>query len=262
MGKAFEVIGGKVTNPSSTITALTPLSGDSFTVRNFAPGSAAWTMSAWGLGATAGIQQIHSPRWHDNVRGVRTKVLASDSRPTWPFGRRQTLQPQDVLVFEQSGGGSETDCGYMLNYYSDLPGADARLIDIAQLNARAVNELTVETTHTSSATAGEWGGSVAINSSSQLLKANTDYAVVGFITDVNTGAVGLTGPDTGNLRCGGSGSNIRTVNREWYLTLTRETGLPCIPVFNAANAGGTFVSISLPATSTAVVVEHLLVQLS
>lgn len=262
MGKALEVIGARVTNPSTTITAYTPNTGDSFTVRNFAPGSQAFCLRTWGLGATAGIQQIHSPRWHDNVRGFRAKLLAADSRPVWNLGRKQTLQPQDVLVFEASGGGSETDTGAMLNYYVDLPGADARLIDMNQLNQRAVNVLTVETTHTSSATAGDWGGSVAINSGSQLLKANTDYAIVGYITDTNLCSVGYRGPDTGNIRAGGSGSNIRTVTREWFTDLTEQTGMPCIPVFNAANAGGTFVDIAVPATGSTVVIETLLIQLT
>ena len=262
MGKALEVIGGRVPNPSSTITAYTPNTGDSFTVRNFQTGSPAWCLRTWGLSATAGIQQVHSPRWHDNVRGFRAKLLAADARPVWNLGRKQTLQPQDVLVFEASGGGAETDNGFLLNYYTDLPGADARLIDVAQVNTRAVNVLTVETTHTSSSTAGDWGGSVAINSGSQLLKANTDYAILGYLTDTNVGAVGFRGPDTGNIRAGGSGSNVRTVTREWFTTLSEETGLPCIPVFNAANAGGTFVDIAVPATGSTVVIETLLVQLS
>lgn len=262
MGKALEVVAGRVTNPGGTITNYTPATGDSFTVRSFAPGSKANTLGVWGLGATAGIQQLHSPRWHDDVRGFRAKLLASDARPVWNFGRLQMLQPQDLLTFQASGGGSETDAGYMLNYYDDLPGVDARLIDVNQLNQRAVNILTVETTHTSSGTAADWGGAVALNSGSQLLKANVDYAIVGYITDVNTGAVAYQGPDTGNLRVGGSGSNIRHETRNWFTKLSERTGKPCIPVFNAANVGGTFAWVNLPATATTVVVETLLVQLS
>lgn len=262
MGLALEVIGGRVTNPGATITALTPNTGDTFTVRSFAPGSNAWMLGAWGLGATAGIQQIRSPRMHDDVRNIRSKLLAADSRPVWSAGMRQQLFPQDVIVFEQSGGGAEIDSGAFLNFYQDLPGVEGRFITLDQLNSRAVNYLTVETTHTSSATGGDWGGAVAINSGSALLKANTDYAVVGYLTDTNLNAVGFRGPDTGNVRCGGPGSNIRTVTREWYQDLHRRTGLPTIPVFNAANAGGTFVDIAVPATGSTVIVEHLLVQLA
>jgi len=262
MGKALEVVGGRVTNPDTTITAYTANTGDSFTVRNYNNGNSAYCLQNWGLSATAGIQQLHSPRWHDDVRGVRTRLIAADSRPTWNFGRKQMLQPQDVLTFQASGGASETDCGYYVNYYTDLPGVDARLINVDQVNARGVNVLTVETVHTSSSTAGDWGGTVALNSQSQLLKANVDYAVVGYITSANAGAVAIFGPDTGNLKVGGSGSSIRTVTREWFTDLSTATGLPCIPVFNAANVNGTFATISVPATATSFTIDWLLVQLS
>lgn len=261
MGMALDTVGGRVTNPSTTITAYTPNTNDGFNVRAFNLGDLAAVISVWGLGATAGIQQLRSPRLHDTTRGMRHKLLAGDSRPVYSRGAIQPLYPQDTLTFEASGGASETDSGAFLAFYQNLPGVSANLITLEQMRSRFVNYTTVETTHTTGATLGDWSGSVAINTAPYLLKANTDYAVLGFDTDTTITSVAISGPDTGNLRCGSPGTSIRTATREWFSDLNRWTGLPTIPVINAANGGGTFIWVQHNASSATVVVDTLLVEL-
>ena len=262
MGAALEVISGRVTNPGATITALTPNTGDSFSVRNFDSPGSAQLLDAWGFAATAGIARIRSPRLHDNVQGIRAKLLASTPQPFLPDWTQQPLYAQDTLILEESGGGAETDMLTILNYYSDLPGANARLFDWPTIDQRVRNILTCEVTITTGGTAGDYGGSAAVNSAFDLLKANTDYAVLGYDTDTSCCTVGLRGPDTSNFRVGGPGTNARFETRDWFIRISERNKLPLIPVFNAANKAGTLVDIATPATATAIVVELVLAELA
>lgn len=262
MGAALEVISGRTTNPGATVTALTPNTGDSFSVRNFDSPGTAQLLDLWGFSATAGLLRVRSPRLHDNVQGIRAKVLASTPQPLLPDWAQQPLYAQDTLIVEQSGGGAETDMGTILNYYSDLPGANARLFDWPTIDARVRNILTQEVTIVTGATAGDYGGSAAINSAFDLLKANTDYAVLGYLTDTSVGTLGIRGPDTSNFRVGGPGTNARFETRDYFIRLSDRNRLPLIPVFNAANKAGTLVDIATPATAATVVVELILAELA
>lgn len=262
MGAALEVISGRVTNPGATITAVTANTGDSFAVRNFdAPGTAQ-LLDLWAFTATAGIARVRSPRLHDNVQGIRAKSLASTPQPLLPDWAQQSLYAQDTLILELSGGGAETDQMTILNYYSDLPGANARLYDWPTIDARVRNILTNEVSITTGGTAGDYGGAVAVNSSFDLLKANTDYAILGYLTDTSVGTVGVRGPDTSNFRVGGPGSNARFETRDWFVRASERNKLPLIPVFNAANKAGTLVDIATPATGATVIVELILAELA
>lgn len=256
MGIAIRAIASVVTNPSTTVTATTAASGDSLVVQNFNPNSSAWLVNAWALGATAGIFQIHSPRLHDDNRGIRYKYLAANSIPPWQQGQIQRLYPQDTLVAEMTGGASEVDGMCMLQYFDDLPGSavDVRMPD--QIKAQTEDLVTVETTHTIGATAGQWSGSVALNSGSALLKANRNYALLGFACDTMITSVGILGPDTANQRLAGPGTTDRITTRSWYEDLSRTIGKPCCPVINASNQGSTFVTVLSNATSGTVIVQH------
>src|SRR5437870_3650244 len=152
MGAALEVISGRVVNPGAALTAWTMNTGDSLAVRNFDNPGRALLLDAWALGATAGVLRIRSPRLHDNVQGIRSQVLAATPQPLLPDVTRQPIVAQDTLIVEQSGGGAETDCGTILNYYSDLPGGDARLFALEDLQSRIRNVLTNEVSIVTGAT--------------------------------------------------------------------------------------------------------------
>lgn len=261
MGIALEVVSGRVVNPGATITALTADSNDSFVVRNFSDGNNAWTISAWASSATAGILRIRSPRWHDNVQGFRARVLAATTTPLWHLGAKQKLYAQDALIVEQSGGGAESDCASYLNFYENLPGADGRFFTWDQIVGRIKNVLAIETTHATGAVLGDYSGGVAINNNFDLLKANTDYAILGAYTDVQVCTIGYRGPDTGNIRAGVPATTNRIENREWFKELSKATGLPTIPVFNSANKGGTIVDLVHTTNAVTVNVTTLVAEL-
>lgn len=242
MGLALASMAGYVTNASTTLTAWTNATGDSNTVKSFREGSPAYLLSGWGLGATLGYLQVFSPRLHDTSRGIRYKLIAAQSTPPWQMGIKQLLYPQDVLTIQQSGGGSEVDSGCFVQWYSDLPGVNARLTSWETQQNNIEDLVTVETTHTQG-TAGNWSGGVALNSGSQLLKANRDYMLLGAVVDTNITSIGLYGPDTGNLRVPCPGSTDRKVTSSWFNELSSKCGVPCNPIINAANVGATFAEV-------------------
>jgi hypothetical protein len=140
-----------------------------------------------------------------------------------------------------SAVGGNIESVVQLMYYSDLPGQSARFIDHPALLARQKNIIGVRLAITLGSTVG-YNGARAINGDVDQLHANTDYAVLGMTTDVNTAAICLRGPDTGNLRVSLPGSNLlwQLVDR-WFIKLADEYKMALIPVINSANKGATLV---------------------
>lgn len=244
MGSALEVIAGFVTAPdTAAYVASTMATGDTLAIRACPPESSVWLIQAWqdlqGKSGVGGFR-IRSPRLHDNVQGVRVDTVASEVDPAFPWGLKQRLTPQDTLALEQIGsntaGDIETTC--LMIYYEDLPGVNARLAHWAEIEPRIKNVVSVENT-LALGTAGGWSGSEAINAESDLLKANTDYALLGYVTTVECAAVAWRGVDTGNVRVGGPGNELdHQLTIDWFKKLSNETGLACIPVLNSANRAG------------------------
>lgn len=241
MGLAYEIVSGRATNPGAAFTALTPSTGASFGIRSADMSSEVILDSMWAKGGTAGQFRIRSPRLHDNVQGIKFNYLANNARD-WLYGfQGQPLEPQDVLIAEITGGAAETDTGYFGVYYRNLPGVDARLTDWPSIAARIKNILTVQVAVAGAATLGDWSAGTALNATQDLLKANVDYAVLGYTCDVSVGAIAIQGPDTGNLKTGGPGPTeaLETVN--YFIEQSNSSGRPYIPVVNAANKFGTLV---------------------
>jgi len=261
MGKAFEVIGGQATAPGATLTALTMNAGDSATVKNADLSSFVGLLGTWARNQAAGIWRIRSPKLHDNVQGIRYRIPATDPTQLWVAGAVQRLTPQDNLILELSGSavGGQIEQACLLNYYVDLPGQQARLIGRDELLSRTQNVLTVEVAVTPGATGG-WSGAVAINSLFDLLKANTDYAIIGYMVDAQVTAVGIRSPDFSNLRVGGPGMEAivagqigaRWTTARWFLELTEHYNISLIPVFNSANKAATLVDVMQNQTGTTV----------
>lgn len=248
----LNVITGRVTNPGATLTALTADTGDSFTVKSFSFGDNAWIIDAWAQTATPGVLRIRSPRLHDVSQGIRLRTVQAASRSLLPRPLNQPLKPQDVLTVEGSGGGAETDVfGFSIYYASpDLP--TARLISHSEFDARTVNVFGAEVAVTSSATAGQYGGSTALNATFDVWKRNVDYAILGILSDTAGCTVGITGPDTGQTRIGLPMSVDPLQSHDYFQMLAFVTGLPVIPVINAANIATTFIDCATTSVSATV----------
>lgn len=262
MGLAVQLVAGRVTNPGATITALTVNSGDSFSVQNF-PNTAQCVLDQmWAREAAPGVFRIRSPRMHDASQGIRQQVGDTVPRLLLPDGSMQLLYPSDTLTVELSGGAAETDNGFFLNYYTDLPGVAARLASWEEVKPRIVDIAGVEVDATTSATAGQWSAGTAINASFDTFKANTDYAVLGYNVATACGAVAIQGVDTGNFRIGGPGAVDHIQTREFFVKMAHSTGRPYIPVINSNNKATTNLFVCDPATATAINVTLTLAQLS
>jgi len=262
MGLAAQLINGRVTNPGATVSALTTGIGDSFSVNNFPNTAQAYLDQMWAREATPGVFRIRSPRMHDASQGVRVQVGSASPYLLLPDGAGQLLYPSDTLTVEGSGGAAETDNFFYLVYYTDLPGVAARLASWEEVRPRVVDIAGVEVDATTSATAGQWSGGIAINASFDTFKANTDYAVLGYVTATTCGAVAIQGVDTGNVRMGGPGMNDHLQTREYFVKMAHGTGRPYIPIINSNNKATTLLYVADPATSVAINVSLVLAQLS
>ena len=263
MGKALEIIAGFVTAPSTTFTGLTMAAGNVLTVRNTPLDSQVLMLQVWALNQTSGTLRIRSPRLHDNVQGIRLDVLAAEKKPLFPWGVGQKLYPQDTLIAELTGSatGGDIEQAAMLLYYANLSGIDARLASIEDVLRRGVNLVSVENTITNG-TGGGWSAEEAINAEFDLLKANTDYALVGYLIDAECTAVRWRGADTGNLGVGGPGDQLaRHVTADWFMRLSRAFGLSLIPVFNSANKAGILVDVADDENATPHTITSLLVEI-
>ena len=247
MPRALELVAGFATNPGATFTTLTPSTGTSFTVRNTDPNKAVWLLGSWAFNATAGELRIRSTKLHDFQQGIRNRVTAAFSGPLFPGHTNasfaQRLYAQDALTVELTGGGAELDTAALLILYEDLQGASGRFIDQAFLKKNGLNAVTIEVTVTAVAT-GNFGGAVAVNSTNDNLIANTDYAILGGMTDTRGCSVGITGIDFSNLRLGFPAEpSLRDETQNWFQQLTLAFNTPLIPVFSSANKAATTIDV-------------------
>ena len=92
----------------------------------------------------------------------------------------QPLISQDTLIVELSGSGTTGDLetAALLVYYENLPGITGRFMSPDEVQAAAKQMLTIENT-LSLGTGGGYTGEEALNAEFDLLKGNTDYAIIG-----------------------------------------------------------------------------------
>jgi len=104
---------------------------------------------------------------------------------------------------------------------------------------------------------------VAINSSFDNLIANTDYAILGGMTDTRGCGVGVTGVDLGNLRVGfPEEPSIRNLTQNWFEQLAVAYSTAYIPVFNSANKTQTIIDVNTNGAGGTYTVNLQLVQLA
>ena len=266
-GPAIEVITGYVTAPGATYTAWTMATGNSNQIRSADSASKAILLSAWGWNQTAGVLRIRSPRLHDAQSAIRLRNPANLCAPrfaTYGFeAPQQLLIPQDVLTIEQTGSstGGQIETGSLLIYYPALPGVAGRFIDGPTLQKQGINILGQEVAITTG-TAGGYSGQVAINSTVDTLKANTDYALMGIETDVRVCTIRVQGVDSGNLGVGVPGEyTIPDVQANWFVRLSDSFGYPMIPVFNSANKTAILVDAVAQQSAVSVVATLIMIEL-
>lgn len=262
MGSAIEVITGRALNPGAGPTALGANTGDSFQVRATPADTGPQLWGVWGQAATAGLVRVRSPRLHDATQGTRYVLPAATVRNFFCDEQSTPLYSQDLLTFEIGGGGAETDSASLLVYYPELGGADARLATWDQIKPNIVETTTVEVAVAGPVTAGDWSPGTAINATFDLLKANADYAILGYTVGTACNAVAIKGADTANLRIGGPGPVEALETRDWFVGLSKAHGVPAIPIINQANRGATLAHVALNTAAGTVTVDFIVARLA
>jgi hypothetical protein len=263
MGRAIEVIGGRAVAPGAVMTAVTVNAGDSLAVRYAKEGTPIWLLSAWVKSQGSGLLQVRSPQLHDNVRGIRVGHVVAQVYPLVPQRLLQPLVSQDQLTVELTGSAvaGDFELAELLIYYEDLIGVQGRFIGLEELRARVEDYEVVENTITTGA-GGGYTGAEAINAEQDLMYANTDYALVGYLCQAINGTIRWRGVDTGNVGVGGPGNALdKDLTRAWFIDLAETTGLPCIPVFNSANKAGILIDCQQDENAAAVLVSSIFARL-
>ena len=247
--------------------ALAPGTNDSATFFNVPQGSGPYLAEIWGVDSASVCEfSLTASRFHDQTFGIRLAcpsgaALAPTTRPSLlsPAGYDQPIFPSDVLSVQVNGTAADNVNLTALLYYPNLPGIDGRYASPQFVKGAMKNLVGVRVSPTSGA--GNWGASVALNSVTNLLHANTDYAVLGFTCQTPCAAVAIQGIDTGNLRVGGPVLANPEHDAYLFADLSDKYNTPLIPVINSNNAGA--INIQAAHTSAAAkAIDVLLAELS
>lgn len=256
MGYARETIVGYVDSltGSTTYDALTPNSGQSFTVRAFPDGANCQLEDVWmSAAAHPANLSIKSPRMHDDVYGILLAMTPlgvgsgdADFNPQTmlPGWVIQQLYSTDVLSVTANGTATDAVVGVFNVRYSNLGGINGRFTDWQTIKDRIVNLVGVQVQPEASGTVGVFGNGVYLNSLTTRLKANTDYAWLGYTMSKPCAAVVMNGVDLGNLNVGGPGDWDLEDTGAFFVSQSERYGTPCIGVINSNNQGGTTVKVA------------------
>ena len=261
MGLAIDSILSFKNTPGTafTATAVTQ-SNDPLQVRDFGPADSATLECVVRKHATSGGVRILSPLLHDNVNGDTWYTDQVVSTRLLPDFIGQPVQRGDTLTIQCTGDTvNELEIMHRI-YYSNLPGADAKLHmwgDIAG-NVKSLKALEVDVT--ASGTVGAWSDT-AVNTTDKQLHATSQYAVLGYVTDTPLTCVGIKGQYTANLRVCGPGSDIMQDTAQYFVQESQRMGTPHIPVFNGIDQAAVFVSVADTAASTAAKITLMLAEL-
>jgi hypothetical protein len=155
------------------------------------------------------------------------------------------LIPQDTLSVEiqqmTADLGTNVHMFNLLIYYEDLPGVSANLVSPDYVKAKTVTYMTGENTLALD-TSGNYSGEEAVTAEINQWKANTYYALLGYTTNIDCGAIRFRGVDTGNLGVGGPGNSLfQEMTSKFFVWLSKESGKACIPAFNSANMAAVLI---------------------
>jgi hypothetical protein len=251
----FELVSTLATQPNTGL-AGTALTGDSLTIKN---GKGKIQMvAAWASRQVAGFTQVIVPSGHDTTRNWRVGVPIAAGQPTLSLGSVMNFEAQETIANTIAGsnvaGDIEQDA--FLIYYENFPGINMRAITAQEADRRTKKVLTIESSIAAVAT-GQYV-SEAITADSDLLQANTDYAVLGMSSRTAAHSLTLQGPDFGNIRIGCPGNLRSEVTAQWFALLSRAHNLPLVPVFNSGNKAQTLIGFSADENAAATLVTlHL-----
>lgn len=265
MGIAIDTVLADVHNATTSavgLTAATAASGDSFGIRSFAASDWARLIGV-GVHASAGPRRVRltSPRLHDTATGISFQANELPSQFLFPAEAEQDLYSSDVLTLQLDAAASSDTVANLLVYYKNLAGVAQDLRSWADIKSRIIAIKPFEVDVTSSATIGQWTDTVITTTENQL-KADYEYAVLGFQSSAALLCMGIKGPATASMRvcCPGTSETLDITS--YFVELSKRTGLPCIPVFKANDRASTYISVAAPTASVSADVFPICAQLA
>lgn len=251
-----------------TFEALTAGTGDVFTIRDYEPGSRAYMLEAWALDDTSECQlSIASPRMNDGQLGIVLPMPsgaaigpAEEPQVLFPGPVKVPVYNADTLRVRANGTTGDLVVADFLIYYEDLEGSDAKYASWLQIEGQIEKVFGILVQPTCGTL--DYGTPVALDSVDDRLEADKKYALLGAVTDLPIGVIGITGPDTGRYRVTLPGKVDPTIGGDWFAKLSAKYGLPLIPVIKANNAGATLIDCVQAAAGDTVNVSLILAQLA
>lgn len=240
----IETIGFTATAPGASGAAAAACAGDSLVIKN---GKMPRILQAACDFQGAGFLQIAFPTGHDTTRGYRVPVAAGEPTPRVVMGLSLELTAQETMAITIAGSATAGDVenGTLLVAYDDLPGSQQNLAKWSQVQKRTEKLTTVYATLTAAGAGGVWSGSEAINTDSDLLIANREYALLGIEFLSECAAVSIKGPDTAGVRIAVPGSvEFADLSANYFAALSRAFGDEMlIPIINSANKNNTLLEV-------------------
>lgn len=267
MGKALHVItGGLVAAPVAPGLPIVMVANDSLTIRKSPESAKIRLLAAWAFLQTGGTINIASPLMHDQLNAINVLVPAAETEPFFEPGIVQDLKAEDTLQVNMIGTAAalDQDNVSLLVHYEDAQGVDAQLVTYEEIKSKILNLKTIHTTHVCGV-AGGYSGGVLLNAAANVgvLKGNTKYALLGARANLRCQTIGITGPDTGNLRIGIPGNITNRKNAQDFLKkLSERTGLATIPVIDSANVASTMIDIVNNENALTVIVSTIWAELA
>lgn len=241
MPNAYVLNAGFFTAAAAGTGVATPMAGDTFNIANFTAGNA-YLEGVVAEGASTDWVSIKSPKMADNNQGLRLRAASALTDLLTPLGADQPMYSGDTPTVSIDETAIATGAIATLTWYDDLPGVQPRLATWADVRPRIKNIMGDDVALGAVGAIGQYSAGVPINTSFDNFKADTDYALLGYLTSASVLAVAVVGQDTGNSKVGGPGVADPKETRNWFVRLSNETGRPHIPIIAANNKGSTLVS--------------------
>lgn len=249
-----ELIGFSATAPGAGGAAAAAYTGDSLNVRFAVPNSKVRLLNLSVNKQTAGFVQLIHPSGNDSTRDIRYADQATNPLPLLPTPSVEYMQPQELISVTIGGSATAGDFeqGALWLWYENSPGLVGRFMMPAEVETARIRMVTVQGSIAAGA-GGGWTGAEAINADSDLLRANTDYAILGGVVQTRCNAIGIRAPDWSNMRVGWPGNATRAdLTASWFGDWSSRLGIPLIPVFNSANKGGIQIDVGQDENAAAV----------
>jgi hypothetical protein len=231
----IEAIAFTATQAAVAGSSAAAVTGDSLTIKQC---SQARILAIWAMLQADGFVQIVRQTGNDTTRDLRWPVNGATPCILNPIGIGIPVQPTESLTCTLGEANTSGDIAnaVVLVDYDKAPGYANSHITPSELVRRGINVTTVQAT-LACGTAGGWSGAEILTAETDLLKPNSQYAILGVTTSVACAAIGIRAPDWSNSRVAVPGDPTQPhFCGNFFLQMAKQFGdAPIIPTFAAAN---------------------------